>query len=252
MSHQEKRQAQTTAFQNAGFASPEHDGNLFDHDFEKALGYHLGAQFYNCIDQVRQLVPQLIALNATNYDTKIDRNGTDGRIWLEKNEKDLIIMGFENQNVTYLVYIITKHGDDEIHVRQLWADYYKTVKSGNYMLGKPDWDSLESPSYADVILKSKTALSEYSDDMRNKHGKRINDSHFIQRPSLTTHQDGLKNAGMKLKDGRDAGYIASVTLNTLTEAPYCDSPTKAMQTTLSYIFMDFKSVLNYPCLGGEE
>jgi hypothetical protein len=251
---QSRRENQTTAFKEAGFAPKSPDGTLFDYDFEKSLGYHLGEQFYACIPQVRALVPKLKASNAVGYDNRIERNGVDGYIWLEKEVKNLLVLGFKNQNVMYLVYIVTKFGDDEIHVRQIWSDYLAMCRSGNYMLGKPDWDSINNPGYIDAICHAETAVKEYSDDFYDEQGKQLTPyGHFVTRPSLTTHQKwALDNVGMRYKDGRDKGYIASVKVSNLTEKPYCESPNRAMQTPLEYIFMDFKLVLNLPCLDGDE
>lgn len=245
---QSQRENQTTAFKKAGFAPEKNDGTLFGYDFEKSLGYHIGEQFYNLIPQVRNLVPELKTRNAISYDNRIERNGTDGYIWLEKDEKDIILMGFQNQNIMYLVYILTNYGKDEIHIRQIWRDYFDLCKSGHYMLGKPAWDAIDKPTYADVITHSDTAMNEYSDDLRDEQGRSLKSKgYFIKRPSLKTHQDGLDNTGMRLKDGRDKGYIASVRINTLTEKPYCDSPLSSMRNHLEYIFVDFKSVLDLPC-----
>jgi hypothetical protein len=250
---QSRRENQTTAFHEAGFVNESTDGTLFSYDFEKSLGYHLGGQFHACIPQVRALVSELKVRKAVGYANRIERNGVDGFIWLEKDDKDLLLMGFQNQNIIYLVYIITKYGEDEIHVRQIWRDYLALCKSGHYMLGKPQWDSINAPSYTDVIIQGNTAIEEYSDDLYDESGNSVTPiGHFVKRPCLNTHLQGIDNVGMKYKDGRDEGYIASVTINTLTEKPYCDSPSKSMQTPLEYIYMDFKSVLNLPCLEGDE
>jgi len=140
--HQSRREQQTTAFQKAGFTPEFPDGRLFSYDFEQSLGYHLGEQFHSCINQVRALVPKIKEHNANCYADRIERNGVDGYIWLEKEEENILILGFENQNVMYLVYIIHKYGEDEIHVRQIWTDYLAACREGNYMLSKPDWDNI--------------------------------------------------------------------------------------------------------------
>lgn len=244
---------QTTAFQTAGFAPENQDGSLFSYDFEKSLGYHLGEQLYNCIPQIKALVPQLEERQAVGYANRIERNGVDGYIWLEKSDSAITIMGFRNQNVMYLVYLISKYGKEEIHVRQIWDDYFDACQSGHYMLGKPAWDKIDNPSYADTIIHGHTAVQEYSDDLRDENNNSTAPrGHFVKRPSLKTHQQGLDNVGMKCKDGRDAGYLASVTINVLTVKPYCDSPLVSMKSPLEYVFMDLKSTLNLPCLAGEE
>lgn len=250
---QSRREKQTTAFQEAGFAPEHQDGSLFSFDFEKSLGYHIGEQLYNCIPQVRKLVPELKARNAVGYSNRIERNGVDGYIWLEKDEDDIILMGFQNQNVSYLVYILAPYRQDEIHIRQIWRDYFDLCKSGHYMLGKSQWDNIENPCYEDVIIHGHTAVNEYSDDLHDEQGRSLmSKGSFVKRPSLKTHLEDLSNSGMRYKDGRDNGYIASVTVNNLTNKPYCNSPTSAMKNFLEYVFMDFKSVLNLPCLAGDN
>ena len=248
-----RRDNQTTAFNSAGFSGEASNGNLFSFDFEKALGYHLGEQFYACIPNVRDLVPKLKERSAVGYDNRIERNGVDGYIWLEKEEENILVLGFQNQNIMYLVYVITKYGVDKIHVRQIWDDYLAACRSGNYMIGKPAWDVLDTHDYKDVICHAETAIKEYSDDFYDEQGKQITpDGHYVSRPNLTTHQKSLGNVGMRYKDGRDKGYIVSVKINILTEKPCCCSPIKAMRTNLEYMFMDFKSVLELPCLGDDE
>lgn len=248
-----RRENQTTAFKEAGFDPDPKDVNLFSFDFEKALGYHLGEQFYQFIPGVMELAPKLKERKAVGYDNRIERNGVDGYIWLENEEEDLLVMGFKNQNIMYLVYVMKKYGKNEIHVRQIWEDYLAACRSGHYMIGKPDWNRVKNPTYGDVILHAKTASREYSDDFYDDKGKRLTpDGHFVERPCLKTHQEGLVNVGMRFKDGRDEGYVASVKINITTEKPYCESPTHAMQKPIEYIFMDFKSVLDLPCLEGDE
>lgn len=250
---QSERHNHTVAFKNAGFDPDAKDGYLFSFDFEKSLGYNIGEQFYECIPSLRELVVRLKEKNALSYDNKIERNGVDGYIWLEKEENKLLIVGFENQNITYLVYIINNFGKDEIHVRQIWKDYLLSCRSGHYMIGTPSWNEIKNPSYKDVICHAKTALEEYSDDFYDEKGHRLpSDGHYVKRPCLKTHQEKINNVGMRCQDCRDAGYIVSVTIDVLTEKPYCDSPYKSMQSPIHYLFMDFKSVLNYPCLEGDE
>ena len=210
-------------------------------------------KFYACIPNVLKLAARVKERKATSYDKRIERNGVDGYVWLEREDENILVLGFKNQNLKYLVYVITKYNEKEIHLRQIWEEYPVSITDDTYVMGKSTWDSIENPTYKDVVCHGHEAIGEYSDDFFDENGENINPKyHYVKRPSLITHQKKEKNVGFRFLDGRDEGYIASVKVNILTEVPYCDSPTAAMQGFLEYIFMDFKSVLEIPCLEGDE
>lgn len=254
------RDALVTAFDKAGFTANPEDMSLFDYNFERALGFSLGKAFSALIPNAIAIAEKLTHLGAIGYENRIARNGTDAYSWVEQIKlkrsdryDSIICIGNQTQNNMYLVYILEKYGSKEIHIRRIWRDYHATVRSGNYMLGKPVWDKINNPTYADVIEHANTACDEYSDDMYDKDGNSLNpDKYMIKRPCLKTHLQGLGNEGMKCLDGRDKGYIVSVKEDILSEQPYCDSPITAMQTKLEYIYRDFRCFLEYPYIDGEE
>jgi hypothetical protein len=87
--------------------------------------------------------------------------------------------------------------------------------------------------------------------MRDENNESLNDKHhYTKRPSYKTHQLGIKNhEGMKYLDSRDAGYVASITIDVITKTPCCDSPFAAIKGLVENIYLDLKTFADFPCLG---
>jgi hypothetical protein len=237
---------------NVGLGNDEGSPHLFSYDLEQALAHHVGQQFYALIPALQNIAKTLEELGATDFASRIERNGSDCYVWLESatSEGD-VTLGFATQNFSYLVYIVERFGDLAMHVRRIWDDYKGKELSGGYMLGEGDWNTLEEHSYEKVIQKGHYACEYYSDDMRDENNESLNDKHhYTKRPSYKTHQLGIKNhEGMKYLDSRDAGYVASITIDVITKTPCCDSPFAAIKGLVENIYLDLKTFADFPCLG---